>query len=120
MVVAIGGNGILAFLILRKERQNVALQGKLSSRVLDYLNGIAKLRVAAAEGRAFARWAETFAKEKSLHIDAQILRNAADVFVSTFSVIASAVIFYLVAQPLAGGNSAINLLSTCLLYTSKK
>lgn len=112
VLVAIGGNGILAFLILRKERQNVALQGKLSSRVLDYLNGIAKLRVAAAEGRAFARWAETFAQEKSLHIDAQILRNAADVFVSTFSVIASAVIFYLVAQPLAGGNSAINLLST--------
>ena len=112
VLVAIGGNGILAFLILRKERQNVALQGKLSSRVLDYLNGIAKLRVAAAEGRAFARWAETFAQEKSLHIDAQILRNAADVFVSTFSVIASAVIFYLVAQPLAGGNSAITLLST--------
>ena len=112
VVVAIAGNGILAYLILRKERQNVALQGKLSSRVLDYLNGIAKLRVAAAEGRAFARWAETFAQEKSLHIDAQILRNAADVFVSTFSVIASAVIFYLVAQPLAGGNSAINLLST--------
>ncbi|MBL8412830.1 MAG: NHLP bacteriocin export ABC transporter permease/ATPase subunit [Propionivibrio sp.] len=114
VVVAIAGNGILAYLILRKERQNVALQGKLSSRVLDYLNGIAKLRVAAAEGRAFARWAETFAQEKSLHIDAQILRNAADVFVSTFSVIASAVIFYLVAQPLAGGNSAGagNLLST--------
>lgn len=112
VIIAIAGNGILAYLILRKERQNVALQGKLSSRVLDYLNGIAKLRVAAAEGRAFARWAETFAQEKSLHIDAQILRNAADVFVSTFSVIASAVIFYLVAQPLAGGNSAINLLST--------
>lgn len=112
VVIAIAGNGILAFLILRKERQNVALQGKLSSRVLDYLNGIVKLRIAAAEGRAFARWAETYAQEKSLHIDAQILRNGADVFVSTFSVIASAVIFYLVAQPLAGGNSAINLLST--------
>jgi len=34
--------------------------GKVSSRVLDLLSGIAKLRSAAAEERAFARWAEDF------------------------------------------------------------
>ena len=39
-------------------------QGVVTSRVLDMLSGISKLRVAGAEERAFARWADSFSTQE--------------------------------------------------------
>lgn len=43
------------------QRRILNAQGVVTSRVLDMLSGISKLRVAGAEERAFARWADSFA-----------------------------------------------------------
>lgn len=43
------------------QRRQLKLAGELAGRVAQFLSGIAKLRVAGAEARAFAQWADLFA-----------------------------------------------------------
>jgi len=102
VVVAVLVSGGLAVLIIGRERQHQEVQGKLSGLVLELLTGIAKLRVAAAESRGFARWATLFARGWTAEFEARRLANAAQIFTATFSVIAAAVIFDAAAQPLPG------------------
>ena len=59
---------ILIFLIgrqqLRLERVVFQRKGVVSGLLIEMLRGIAKLRIAAAELRAFSRWAEAFAEQR--------------------------------------------------------
>lgn len=48
------------------ERRILASQGDLSGLVLQLLTGIAKLRAAGAERRAFSLWAQRFARQREL------------------------------------------------------
>jgi NHLM bacteriocin system ABC transporter ATP-binding protein len=56
---------------LRLQRPLAELHGKLEGLVLQLINGVAKLRVAAAEQRAFARWAQPFAEQRRLGLRAR-------------------------------------------------
>ncbi|WP_309673365.1 NHLP bacteriocin export ABC transporter permease/ATPase subunit [Gemmatimonas sp.] len=49
---------------LRYVREQMDTAGKLSGLLLELLHGIAKLRVAAAEPRAFARWSQLFQRQQ--------------------------------------------------------
>jgi len=53
------GSGIM---ILRRTRVILEMQGKFFGLMVQLINGVAKLRVAAAEERAFARWAGQYSK----------------------------------------------------------
>ena len=44
------------------------LEGELSSTVLQLLKAISKIRVAGAEGRAFAQWASRYAEQRRLEL----------------------------------------------------
>ncbi len=61
-------SGITFFILASRQlviqRAILSTQGHVTSRVLDMLSGISKLRVAAAEERAFARWAERFSQQE--------------------------------------------------------
>lgn len=46
---------------MRYQRRQLKLAGQLAGGVAQFLSGIAKLRVAGAEARAFAQWSEIFA-----------------------------------------------------------
>lgn len=98
VAVAVLVSGGLAVLIIDRERRQQEAQGKLSGLVLELLTGIAKLRVAAAEARGFARWAALFARGWAAELDARRLANVAQIFTAAFSVIAAAVIFDAAAQ----------------------
>ena len=52
--------------------------GQISGLVLQLINGIEKLRVAAAERRAFAVWAEKFAQQRRHAFDAGAPWDGAD------------------------------------------
>lgn len=101
VALAVLVSGSLAWLIVGHERRQQEAQGKLSGLVLELLTGIAKLRVAAAEARGFARWSALFARGWSAELEARRLANAAQIFTATFAVIAAAVIFDTAAHPLA-------------------
>jgi ATP-binding cassette subfamily C protein len=78
---------------LRAERDRVRDQGAVEGFVMQAMLGVAKLRVAAAERRAFAEWAARYGRQKartvvSRRCDAELLA-----FFETFGVAASAVLF---------------------------
>ncbi len=83
----------VGYLKLRYERQLAAVAGQLSGTVFQYLRGIAKLRVSAAENRAFANWAGQFTHSRSLAFRAQHLANIEHTFFSGYPVVATAIIF---------------------------
>jgi NHLM bacteriocin system ABC transporter ATP-binding protein len=90
---------------LRYQRRETELLGKVSGLVLQMLTGIAKLRVAGAELRAFSVWAERYSAQKSNAVKAQSAANAVNVFNSASGVLTSLVIFAAVAYFIGGSIS---------------
>ncbi len=70
------------------------LGGRISGMTLQFINGIAKFRVAGTEARAFAVWAREFAKQRVLAMRARKISNLVSIFNSAFPVLAWVVIFY--------------------------
>src|SRR5688500_16109790 len=83
----------LTWLQLRHQRELLRLQGRMSSLLFGLINGVAKLRVAGAEARAYARWAEGFAEQRRRTLAAQRAVNAQTAFNAVYGVLASLAIF---------------------------
>jgi NHLM bacteriocin system ABC transporter ATP-binding protein len=75
-----------AYFSLRYAREMQDVQGRLSGVVLELLAGIAKLRVASAEVRAFARWSREFARQQALGYRFGQFGNDVQVFNSMLSI----------------------------------
>ncbi|MGM3305543.1 NHLP bacteriocin export ABC transporter permease/ATPase subunit [Anabaena sp. WFMT] len=63
VIVALVGISFTIFsslILLAQERQQEALIGRIQGLVVQMLNGVAKIRVAAAETRAFTIWAKSY------------------------------------------------------------
>jgi NHLM bacteriocin system ABC transporter ATP-binding protein len=84
---------VMGYLKLRYERQLATAAGKLSGMSFQYLRGITKLRVAAAESKAFSNWAELFTSFRRLSFNAQHLGNIEHTFFSGYQIVITAVIF---------------------------
>src|SRR5258708_7016935 len=87
---------------VRYERALADLRGKISGTVLQFINGIAKFRVAGAERRAFAFWASQFTEQRTLAFQARSVSNALSVFSAAFPVVTSIVIFGMIALSTTG------------------
>ncbi|MDB5079877.1 MAG: bacteriocin system transporter, ATP-binding protein [Chloroflexi bacterium] len=79
---------------LRYQRRLAEYQGKISGLVLQLLTGIAKLRVAGAEIRAFAVWAREFAAQRKLAFKARTIGNLLTVFNAILPILVYMVIFW--------------------------
>ena len=86
----------LVYLQIRHQRALLDLQGKIASLLFGLINGIAKLRVAGAEARAYARWAERFAEQRRRTLAAQRAANAQTAFNAVYGVLTSLVLFAVV------------------------
>ena len=93
VIVLMGMTMGLVWLQLRRQRELLQLQGKISSLLFGLIGGIAKLRVGGAEQRAFSLWAQRFAEQRRLAMKAQRLANIQTTFNSTFGVLTSIAIF---------------------------
>ncbi|HEY7062222.1 MAG TPA: NHLP bacteriocin export ABC transporter permease/ATPase subunit [Chloroflexota bacterium] len=82
---------------VRQQRVIADQGGRLSGAVLQLLNGISKLRVAGAEGRAFAYWAARFAEQRRNQYQARTVANVVGTFNVTYNIITSMVVFGVVA-----------------------
>ena len=79
------------------QRRLLDLQGKIAGQVFDLLTGIAKLRVAGAEARAFARWVSSFADQRRVAWTDGMVHAALASFNAFFAPATTLVIFGVVA-----------------------
>ena len=106
---------VLAFLVptivgvmqMGRLRELSSLQGKISGMLLQFVSGIAKLRVTGRERRAFAIWARDFARQKHQATAAHKLSNRLAVFSSTFPLLCSGAIFYGNSLAMEGGAAGL-------------
>jgi NHLM bacteriocin system ABC transporter ATP-binding protein len=96
---------------LRQERARVALRGQEDGLLVQILQGIAKIRVAAGEARIFAVWATLFAQQKRRFVTGQRYAAAGEVFAEVYPIFALLVLFFAVSRMLAPGGSAEQALS---------
>jgi ATP-binding cassette subfamily C protein len=106
VAVAVGFNLVLGAMSVRVMRRSAEAGGKVAGIVLEYLSGIAKLRITGAESRAFANWAAGFAAQKRLAMRAGSLANLSSMFSAAFPVVASAGIFAAIGGMLGQAEAA--------------
>lgn len=97
-LVAMGVTTAHSVLQLRRSEPLRLAEAALSGIVVQLINGVAKLRVAAAEVRAFRHWAATFRRYQELHLGILTIHNSLGVFNEVFAGICSLVIFFVAAQ----------------------
>ncbi len=103
VAVLVAATALLTWMQLRHQRSLLARQGKIASLLLGLIRGIAKLRVAAAEERAFSRWAESFAEQRRFSVEARRIANAQSAFNAGYGVLTSLAIFAMVTWSSAAG-----------------
>ncbi|MGB1249042.1 MAG: NHLP bacteriocin export ABC transporter permease/ATPase subunit [Candidatus Promineifilaceae bacterium] len=91
---------------LSARRQVAHSEGELSGQVLQSLEGIAKLRVFSAEGRAFANWAQQFGALKQLELSIESKNNQLSVFNAAFGIVTNVALFAMVVG-LGQGNMTV-------------
>ena len=105
--VALAFTSVVGYLRLRLHRPAMQIEGRISGLVLQLLTGMAKLRVAGAEGRAFAVWAREFAQQKRLALRGGRIENAVQTYNLVFPVVCSMLIFSVMLEftgsAIAGG-----------------
>jgi NHLM bacteriocin system ABC transporter ATP-binding protein len=78
----------------RYETETMSANAKLSGTVTSLLGGIAKLKLAGAERRAFARWSEDYAPYAQSSYNRSILSVAAPVFTTAVGALGTAAIYW--------------------------
>ncbi|GGS93544.1 NHLP family bacteriocin export ABC transporter permease/ATPase subunit [Planobispora rosea] len=85
--------GVAGFRQIRCQRDLYSWEQKLSSRVYQLLNGLTKLRVAAAEDRAFAMWSRGFVRGRAQAAAARRAQNWLTTFNAGFPLCCAVLIF---------------------------
>ncbi|TYC70786.1 NHLP bacteriocin export ABC transporter permease/ATPase subunit [Streptomyces sp. CB01881] len=108
--------GVVFFVVLgarqmKWQTQSLDLEHKLANRVYQRLRGLPKLRVAGAENRAFAAWANEFAQQKELQKRIGRYQNAAATFNAVYPLICVLLTFAVISGPARGTLSMTRFLS---------
>ncbi len=83
----------VGWLQLKYITQQAQANGRVSGLVFQLLRGIVKLRVANAEGRAFAQWADHYADEREATTAIRRISNHFTAFAGGFQTLALAALF---------------------------
>jgi ATP-binding cassette subfamily C protein len=89
---------VLGFARIAIGRKIQAADGKLSAMTFEYFAGIAKLRAAAAEARAFANWLGRYREYREFNRRSATLSNLESVLLSVLQPAAATLILYLAWQ----------------------
>jgi NHLM bacteriocin system ABC transporter ATP-binding protein len=76
------------------QRQIFARIGHIAGRVVEFISGIAKFRIAGAERRAFVLWVKEFAQQKRVDFRARRISTVVAVFNSIYIVTCTGVLFF--------------------------
>lgn len=105
VLIAVFATTLAGYLQVRYQRELTEIEGRISGTVLQFLNGIAKFRVAGAQHHAFATWVNQFSQQRRLAYRARNVANGLAVFNAVYPVITSLVIFATVAASIERGLS---------------
>ncbi len=84
---------LFGWLDLRLTRTMMIVEGKISGLLFQLLSGIAKIRIAGCEARAFAVWAEKFRDQKRMAFRSGIFQNVIGCYQEMIPIIASIMIY---------------------------
>ncbi|NEP16098.1 MAG: ATP-binding cassette domain-containing protein, partial [Leptolyngbya sp. SIO4C1] len=82
-------------ILLKKQRPLLELDGELYGLMVQLINGVSKLRIAGAEPRAFAQWAEKYRQQLRLDLSTQRIEDAVSVFNTTMPTLTAVGLFWL-------------------------
>jgi NHLM bacteriocin system ABC transporter ATP-binding protein len=80
--------------LVRRQRKKEELDGELNGLSIELINGVSKLRVAAAEERAFAAWAKKFSKRTKLMSGIQRINDSVSVVTEALPLMSSVLLFW--------------------------
>jgi ABC-type bacteriocin/lantibiotic exporter with double-glycine peptidase domain len=111
LAVAMLAAGCAGWVDVKRQNAVYANEQKISALVFQLLTAVPKLRVAAAEDRAFGVWAEQFTRGRTLATASRRVQNKLATFNAGFPIACSVLIFALVGGPLAGTVSTTTFLA---------
>ncbi|WP_105035473.1 NHLP bacteriocin export ABC transporter permease/ATPase subunit [Cryobacterium aureum] len=85
VVIAIAIAAVANSTQVRRQRTAFAASQRLNAQTYELVRGLAKLRAAAAEDRAFAHWAPAFAAHRQATFRARVVQNGLTVFNATLT-----------------------------------
>jgi NHLM bacteriocin system ABC transporter ATP-binding protein len=80
--------------LVKKQRQREDLDGQINGLTVELINGVAKLRVAAAEERAFAAWANKYRMRTLLTSGIQRINDSVAIFNEVLPLVSSVLLFW--------------------------
>ena len=97
-----------SLLLIPKERKMETGEGDINGLTVELINGVSKLRVAAAEGRAFAAWAKKYSQQIKLRTGIKRIDDSVSVFNEALPLVSSILMFWFAIQfmenPKTGGD----------------
>ncbi len=85
---------ISVFASMRINKERMMLQSKENGMTYALLNGIQKIKLAGAQKRAFARWADLFTQITKVNYDPPIIVKYSSVFSLAISAVGTLVLYY--------------------------
>jgi NHLM bacteriocin system ABC transporter ATP-binding protein len=107
-VVAIALTLIASSLLVGKTYRLLTLQGTIFGQTVQLINGMAKLRIAGAQGRAFATWSKNYSRQVKLNLSTQQIKDSVTLFNTVMPTLASGLLFWLTMQRLEAAETPGN------------
>jgi NHLM bacteriocin system ABC transporter ATP-binding protein len=93
-LVAVIVTVVSSVILIRKNRQQEVVDGEINGLTIELINGVSKLRVAAAEGRAFAAWAKKYSLKIKLKAAIKRINDSVSVFNEALPLVSSILLFW--------------------------
>lgn len=98
ILVTVVLNAVISLMQIGITRKKMKLSAELTGTSYSVISGIQKIKLAGAEKRAFARWANPFAKRSELDYNPPLIVKLSGVFMLAVSLIGTIVLYYLAVR----------------------
>jgi ATP-binding cassette subfamily C protein len=89
-------------ILIQKIRPLLEIEGNIFGQTVQLINGIAKLKVAGAEARAFAFWSNNYSRQIKLELSTQLIEDLVVLFNTVMPTIVAVLIFWFASNLLSG------------------
>lgn len=94
-IVIFGFTTLSGVVLVQKQRPLMELEGDLFGTMVQLINGVPKLRIAAVEERAFAHWGKKYRQQLQLLLSTQRLEDSVSVFNTVMPTLTAIALFWL-------------------------
>lgn len=96
-------------MLVQRHKPLLEMEGTLYGLIVQLVNGVPKLRIAGAEGRAFAHWGQSYVKQLRLSLSTQQIEDTINVFNTVIPVLTTVALFWLASTLISpmGSNAGL-------------